>query len=484
MAMSHDENARSIVIIGAGPGGLCMAIKLREAGIRDFVILEEASGLGGTWYHNRYPGLCCDIPSYLYSFSFEPKRDWSRPFPPQPEILAYLEDVADRYEIAPHIRFDTKVEAARWNEESGTWHVSSTRGEFVSRVLISAVGMLNVPKWPDIPGLEAFNGKLLHSARWDSDLDVAGSSLAVIGSAATAVQMAPELAREAGQLYLYQRSPTWVLPRENDPFSEEELARFAHDPDAARSERDRIFNEIDPHITFPNRQLRALSEAAGLEHLRIVEDPEVRKKLTPRVPWGCQRPLFSNSWFPMFNRPNVELIADPIERITEDSIVSGDGEARRVDVIVAATGFHATRFLSVIDVTGRGGLRLEDAWAEGPEAYLGIATRGFPNLFMLYGPNTNNGSIITLLEFQVEYVVRQLARMDAEAIRWMEVRADVMKRYNEQLQRELDSVEVWQVSCPNYYRAASGRIVTQWPNTMSEYQKRASQPDPDAYEVG
>jgi cation diffusion facilitator CzcD-associated flavoprotein CzcO len=482
--MSHHEDVRRIVIVGAGPGGLCMAIKLREAGIRDFVILEKASGLGGTWYHNRYPGLCCDIPSYLYSYSFAPKRDWSRPYPSQAEILAYLQDVAAEHEIVPHIQFDTKVEAARWEEESGTWHVSSTRGELVSRVLISAVGMLNVPKWPDIPGLEAFDGKLLHSARWDPDLDVAGTDLAVIGSAATAVQMAPELAQEVARLYLYQRSPTWVLPRENDPFTAEELARFADDPDAARAEREKIFAVIDPHITFSNRQICELSEEAGLRNLLTVEDPEVRRKLTPQVPWGCQRPLFSTTWFPMFNRSNVELIVEPIERVTAGSIVSGDGQSRRVDIIVAATGFHATRFLSAIDVTGRGGLRLADAWADGPEAYLGVATPGFPNVFMLYGPNTNNGSIITLLEFQVEYVVRQLARMEAEGIRWMEVRGDVTKRYNEQLQRELDAVEVWQATCHNYYRAASGRIVTQWPNTMSEYRRRASRPDPDAYEVG
>jgi cation diffusion facilitator CzcD-associated flavoprotein CzcO len=482
--MPHHENVRRIVIIGAGPGGLCMSIKLRAAGIRDFVILEEAPGLGGTWYHNRYPGLCCDIPSYLYSFSFAPKRDWSRPYPPQTEILAYLEDVAAKYEIVPHIIFDAKVEAARWNEESCTWRVSSTRGEFVSRVLISAVGMLNTPKWPDIRGLEAFGGKLLHSARWNSDLAVSGSALAVIGSAATAVQLAPELAKDVAQLYVYQRSPTWVLPRDNDPFTDEQLARFAHEPDAALAERERIFNAIDPHIAFSSREVCALAEAAGLQNLSAVEDPAVRKKLTPRVPWGCHRPLFSNAWFPMFNRSNVELVVEPIDRITDDSIVSGGGDVRRVDIIVAATGFDATCFLSAIDVTGRDGLRLEAAWAEGPEAYLGIAMRGFPNLFTLYGPNTNNGSIITMLEFQVEYVMRQLARMGAEGIEWMEVRGDVMRRYNEQLQRELDAVEVWQASCHNYYRAASGRIVTQWPSTMSEYRRRTSRPDADAYEVG
>jgi cation diffusion facilitator CzcD-associated flavoprotein CzcO len=219
LTVSHGEDIRKIIIIGAGPGGLCMAIKLLEAGISDFVILEEASGVGGTWYHNRYPGLCCDIPSYLYSFSFAPKRDWSRPYPSQPEILAYLEDVAATYDLVPRIRFNTKVEAARWNEEGATWHVSSTRGEFASHVLVSAVGMLNTPQWPDVPGLTNFGGKLFHSARWDSDVDLSGSSLAIIGSAATAVQMAPELASEAAQLYLYQRSATWVLPRENEPFT-------------------------------------------------------------------------------------------------------------------------------------------------------------------------------------------------------------------------------------------------------------------------
>jgi cation diffusion facilitator CzcD-associated flavoprotein CzcO len=482
--MPQPEDIRGITIIGAGPGGLCMAIQLKAAGIRDFVILEEAPGLGGTWYHNRYPGLCCDIPSYLYSFSFAPKRDWSRPYPAQAEILAYLQNVAAEYEIVPHIVFDAKVGVARWNEESCTWRVSSTRGEFVSRVLISAVGMLNTPKWPDISGLETFGGTLLHSARWDPGLNVSGRTLAIIGSAATAVQMAPELAKEVAQLYVYQRSPTWVLPRDNEPFTGEELARFAREPDAALAERERIFNEIDPHIAFASREVCEMAAAAGAQSLSAVEDPVVREKLTPRVPWGCQRPLFSNTWFPMFNRSNVELVGEPIDRITEDAIVSGAGDVRRVDIIVAATGFDATCFLSAIDVTGRGGLRLDAAWADGPEAYLGIATRGFPNLFMLYGPNTNNGSIITLLEFQVDYVMRQLARMSAEGIQWMEVRGDVLRGYNEQLQRELDAVEVWQAGCNTYYRAASGRIVTQWPSTMSEYRRRSSRPDADAYEIG
>jgi len=298
--------------------------------------------------------------------------------------------------------------------------------------------MLNMPQWPDVSGLEDFGGKLFHSARWDSDRDISSSALAIIGSAATAVQMAPELAREAAQLYLYERSATWALPRENEPFTQEELAPFANDPDAALAERERIFNDIDPQITFANRELCEFCEfceAAGRKHLLVVEDPELRKKLTPQVPWGTQQPLFSATWFPMFNRPNVELVIDPIARITEDSIVSGDGAVRRVDVIIAASGFQTNRFLSTVDVTGRGGLR-------------------------------------------------QLARMDAQGFKRIEVREDVMQRHNEQLQRDLGAVEVWQAECHNYYGAASGRIVTQWPYTMTEYGRRTRLPDPDAYAIG
>ena len=481
--MDRERDLRRIVIIGAGPGGLCTAIKLREAGIEHFVILERASGVGGTWYNNTYPGLECDVRSHLYSYSFAPKKDWTKPYPAQPEILAYLQEIAAKYGILPHVRLETEVLGARWVEDTASWALATNRGTLDARVLISAMGMFNVIRWPDIPGLDDFRGTLFHSARWNHEHDLSGETVAVIGAAASAVQLAPEIAKEVGQLHLFQRSASWVLPKANAPFSEEEIARFVEDPDAARLERAKIYGEVDGGLTFHDPEVRRTCEAAGLNALSRVADPGVRAKLTPTVPWGWHRPLVTNEWFPMFNRPNVELVSEPIERITADAIVTTDGSVRRVDTIVAATGFDVGRFLSAIQVTGRDGLQLEDAWRDGARAYLGITTTGFPNVFMLYGPNTNNGSILTMLEYQADYIVRQIVRMVAEGIAWIDVRREAMDRYDDQVQRELAEVEVWQVACHNYYRAPSGRIVTQWPKPMAEYRRRTSVPDADAYET-
>jgi cation diffusion facilitator CzcD-associated flavoprotein CzcO len=488
---SADREARApgapwkIAIIGAGPGGLCMAIELRKAGIEDFVILEKGSGVGGTWRHNTYPGLSCDVRSHLYSFSFEPKRDWTRPYPDQPEILAYLEQVAARYEIGSHLRTQTEIRSARWDEGHALWELFTAEGERIeAQIVVSAMGMFNELQWPEIPGLRDFRGTLFHAARWNHAHDLRGGHVAVIGSAATAVQMIPEVARLAGQLYVYQRSANWVLPKENDPFSAEQLARFVQEPDAARKEREKIFGEVEERCTFSDPQMRRDAEAAGRRALAGVADPEVRRKLTPSVPWGCHRPLVTNDYYPTFNRPNVELVTDGIERIGSESIVTSDGKERKVDTIVLATGFQVTRFLSAIGVTGRNGLRLDDEWRDGARAYLGVSVPGFPNVFMLYGPNTNNGSILQMLEYQVEFVLRQIQRMQTGNLAWMDVRREALERYDALIQQELAEIEVWQAACHNYYRAGSGRIVTQWPNTMSEYRRRCWNSPLEAYEIG
>ena len=478
-----ERNAPRIVIMGAGPGGMCTAIKLLEAGIDDFIILERSSGVGGTWYNNTYPGLECDVRSHLYSFSFVPKRDWTRPYPSQPEILAYLETVAEKYRLLPYVRLGTEVRSARWDEQAMTWRLATNRGSFHAPLLVSAIGMFNVIRWPDIPGLRDFGGTLFHSSRWDHRHDLSGRSVAVIGSAASAIQLTPEIAPLVGRLFLFQRSASWVLPKANAPFTQEEIDRFVNDPSAARIERAKIFAEVEGGLTFADPGMRRQCEVAGMQALSAVRDPDVRARLTPKVPWGCHRPLATNDFYPMFNRPNVELITQPIERITVDSVVTADRVTRRVDTIIAATGFEAGRFLSAIEVTGRGGKRLEDAWAGGAEAYLGITTSGFPNVFMLYGPNTNNGSILTMLEYQADYIVRQIVRMIAKGIAGIDVRREAMDRYNAQVQRELSEVEVWQVACHNYYRGPSGRIVTQWPNPMEEYRRRTLVSDADAYET-
>jgi cation diffusion facilitator CzcD-associated flavoprotein CzcO len=474
---------RRIVIIGAGPGGLCLGIKLLAAGYENFVILEQADGVGGTWRHNTYPGAACDVPSHLYAFSFEPNADWTRTYATQPEILEYFEHCAAKYGLESHLRLRTPARSARWDDVRQVWHVATDDDELEADVLVGAVGMFNETNWPDIDGLDTFPGTTFHSARWDHDHDLTRERVAVIGSGASAVQLIPPVAAQAAELFLFQRQPQWVAPKLDPAYEPDQLAQFRADPSIVEELRSQIFERIDPLLTFSNPDLLRMSETAGRQNLALVEDPDVRQRLTPAVPFGCHRPLISNDYYPVFNLPHVELVSEPIERIDGDTIVTGDGRLRAVDTIIVATGFATTRYLAVIDIVGRHGLRLDDAWEGGAQAYLGIATTGFPNLFMLYGPNTNNGSILFMIECQSDYIVGMLGLMDAERLASVDVRSDVLEQYNDALQRDLDGIEVWHAGCHGYYRVASGRIVTQWPHSMSEYHARTARPDLDAYEL-
>jgi cation diffusion facilitator CzcD-associated flavoprotein CzcO len=298
------------------------------------------------------------------------------------------------------------------------------------------------------------------------------------------VQLVPEVAKIAGRLSVFQRSPNWVAPKDDIPYTTEQLERFRADPAASQAERDKIWAWVDVAQTFASAEMREAARQRGLANLALVEDPDVRRRLTPSYPYGCKRPLISNDWYPAFNRPNVELVTEPIARVTADAVVTADGRERPFDTIVLATGFETTHFLAAIEVTGRHGGKLNDAWADGAQAYLGITTSGFPNLFMLYGPNTNNGSIIFQIECQVAYLLRQLERLERAGLTWMDVKQDVMDDYNRRLEHDLDHVEVWSAAaCHNYYRNGAGRIVTQWPHGMGTYRQWTSAPDPDAYEV-
>ena len=488
----HDQNAEQngsagkhrIVIGGAGPGGICMAIKLKEAGIEDFVMLERASGVGGTWFNNRYPGLSCDLPSHLYSFSFEQKLDWTRHYAYQPEIQAYMQHCVDKYGLAPHIRFNTPVVAARWDAARSEWQINTGEGAaIVADIFISAVGMFNEIRSPEIAGVENFSGQLLHTARWPEQVDLAGKTIAVIGSAASAVQLIPEIAPHADQLYLYQRTANWVLPKEDGPFSAEELRNMRADPSISLGIRKTFYDFVDDFFTFSNTPLMDDLNRQGRENLQVVADPETRRKLTPQLPLGAQRPLFSNDFYPVFNQPNVELVTDAIETLTMDGVRTKDGVERKVDTVILATGYAANKFLSVIDVNGRDGIRLKDLWREGPQAYLGITTAGFPNLFMLYGPNTNNGSILQMIECQVEYIVRKLKEMETNDFAWIDVRKDVMDNYNETVQKDIFAIDVWRLLGSKYYRSDSGRVVTQCPYNMTAFKARTSVPDLDAFET-
>jgi cation diffusion facilitator CzcD-associated flavoprotein CzcO len=298
------------------------------------------------------------------------------------------------------------------------------------------------------------------------------------------VQLVPEVAKVTARLHVFQRSANWVLPKEDAPFAPDQIAALTADPAALEAARAEALETVGAGFAFVNEQTRQACEALGIQNISVVEDPELREKLTPTTPWGCQRPLFSNVYYPTFNRPNVELVTDPIARITPTGVVTAEGVEREVDVIVYATGYQTTRYISAIDVVGRDGLDIDDAWADGAHAYLGITTAGFPNLFMLYGPNTNHGSIITMIEYQVDYVVRMLERMDREGLTWVDVRPETVRAYDERIQRDLDEVTVWDAGCHQYYRVPSGRIVTQWPHSMFTYRDWLRAPDPDdAYEV-
>jgi cation diffusion facilitator CzcD-associated flavoprotein CzcO len=473
-----------IVVVGAGPGGLCMGVKLKAAGFEDFLILEREDGVGGTWRRNRYPGAACDVPSALYSFSFEIKTDWSRPYGTQPEILAYLEHIAESYGLLPHCRFGAEVRGAAWDEASTRWKVELRSGEVLDAdVVVSALGMFNEVAIPDIEGLDSFRGTMFHSAQWDWNHDLTGEAVGVIGSAASAVQFVPEVAEVAGRLHLFQRTANWVVPKADTPYTDEQLAAFRADPSLVRAIREETFRVLDAVITFSNPEILAQAEGAVLAALEAVEDPAVREQLRPVHPYGCKRPLLSNDFYPTFNRPNVELVVEPIAEVTAHAIVTADGRERPVDTIVLATGFQTTRYLSAIDVVGRGGRHIDDAWRDGACAYLGVTTSGFPNLFMLYGPNTNNGSILTMIEYQTDYVIGWLTRMVGEGLAWIDVRPEPMERYNDELQEGIAGVTVWHAGCNGYYRTPTGRVVTQWPYSMSEFGARVAKPDEDAYEV-
>ena len=473
-----------ITIMGAGPGGLCMAIKLREAGFENFTIVEKGDQIGGTWNWNRYPGCACDIPSHLYSFSFDVKLDWSRPYAPQPEILEYLEGIAEKYGILPFCRFGQGVERANWDDATSTWTVTLADGsKLESDVLVSAIGMFNSIVIPDIPGLDDFEGTMFHSSRWDWEHSLEGETVGVIGSAASAVQLVPEIVKEAGQVHMFQRTANWVLPKEDDPYTEEQLEHFRNDPSAAAEVRQAIFDGIETGQAFYDRAVREETEKVVLDALAVVEDPEVREKLVPTHEWGCKRPLFSNDYYAAFNRENLELVTDGIERITKDGVVTADGRERKLDTLVLATGFSSIEYLSAISVTGRGGLDLEDAWSDGAVAYQGVTTSGFPNLFMLYGPNTNQGSLITMIEWEVDHAVDHIQRIVDENLAWVDVRADLQAAYNEQMQKDIEAVEPWTDGCNNYYRHESGRVVTQWPKNMTAYRELISEIDPDAFET-
>jgi cation diffusion facilitator CzcD-associated flavoprotein CzcO len=472
----------SVAIVGAGLGGLCAGIRLKQSGFDTFSILEKAAAVGGTWRDNSYPGCCCDVPVVLYQFSFAPSASWSHVFPRQGEMQRYCDDLVRTFELQRHLSLGEEITSAVWDETRSLWRLTSANGAtHESNALVAALGQLNRPLLPQIEGRDSFRGPAFHSARWDHSVDLAGKRVAVIGSAASAVQIIPEVAQRVQQLIVFQRTPNWIVPRLDRAITAEESALVMTAPHVAGLQRELLYQNAD-HLFWQafswTPQGREAYTRIALNHLAAqVPDEALRRKLTPAYPIGCKRVLFADDYYPALQQANVTLETRGIARISPEGIELTDGTRHPVDVIVYATGFETTGWHWSMDVVGRDGVHLHDAWSQAPEAYLGITVAQFPNFFVLYGPNTNLGhnSITFMLERQVEYVLQVLKAMESRSLAAVEVRQSAQERVNRQLQQELAHTTWADPHCRSWYKNESGVITQNWSSHTRDYAKATEQ---------
>ena len=468
----------AIVIIGSGFAGLCMAIQLKQAGYHDFVILEKNDDLGGTWRDNKYPGCACDVPSHMYSYSFELNPGWSRMFAPQEEIWAYMRRCVDKYGVAAHIHYGCEVERLEWDDSARRWHVHITSGElYTTRAIVSGIGALHVPSVPEIPGAGRFAGSAFHSAQWDASCNLAGKRVAAVGTGASAIQFVPQIAKEADQVYVFQRTPPWIHPRPDFEIPPAVRTMFAAAPPTMRAFRDGIYWLLETRaVGFAvHPKLMAPLQRMAERHIeRQIDDPALRAKVTPDYMVGCKRLLLSSDYYPALTRPNVDLVTDHIAEITETGLVCADGSAYDVDVIIYGTGFKTVEAVAEMNVAGRDGVKLQDIWRGGMEAYHGITVAGFPNFFMLLGPNTGLGhnSVVFMIESQVQHVMSCLRLIATQKADTIEVRPAALRRFNDGIQRRLRRAVWSQGGCKSWYLDDEGVNRALWPGFSFEYWAR------------
>jgi cation diffusion facilitator CzcD-associated flavoprotein CzcO len=476
-----------VAIVGAGFSGLAMSIKLSELGIDDQVVLERGEKAGGTWWFNTYPGCGCDVPSHLYSFSFAPNPDWTRTYSRQPEIEAYLQRVADDFGVTPKLRLGTTVTGAEWDEEDSRWVVETSGGQLRARVLVSAAGALSDPKTPDVEGLETFKGHTFHSAQWDHDYDVSGKRIAVIGTGASAIQFVPAIAPDVAQMHVFQRTAPWIMPHTDRPISERERRLYKRFPALQKLVRGGIYSARELLVLGFVKQPRLMKgvEKLARKHMdRQISDPELRRKVEPGYTIGCKRILPSNNWYPALQRDNVELVTDPIARVTERGVVTAGGAEHEVDAIIFGTGFNVIDMPVARYVRGRAGRTLDECWKGSPRAHMGSTVPGFPNLFMLLGPNTGLGhsSMVYMIESQVAYVAGALKEMRRRGAATVEVRREVVERFNAAIDRRMKDT-VWTTGCKSWYLDDTGRNGTLWPDWTFMFRRRAERFDSAEYEI-
>jgi cation diffusion facilitator CzcD-associated flavoprotein CzcO len=479
-----------VVIVGTGFSGLGMAIQLKKAGRDDFVVLEKAHDVGGTWRDNTYPGCACDIQSHMYSFSFEQNPDWTRSYSPQQEIWDYLRRVTEKYHVREHIRFGTEMTSARWDAEDKRWHLHARNGdEYVTRFLVSGIGALHIPQIPELPGLPDFKGETFHSATWNHDYDLRGKRVAVLGTGASSIQFVPEIAPEVQSLTLFQRTPPWIMPKPDFAIPGWAKRLFRAVPATQRVFRDAIYWLLEARaIGFNGRPgVMKLAERIAKRHMaRQIADPELRRKLTPKYTMGCKRVLVSNDYFPALVRDNVQVVTSGVAQVREHSVVAADGTEHEVDAIIFGTGFHVTDAFDYLDVVGINGVNLAKQWQnQGIQTHKGITVSGFPNLFFLLGPNTGLGhnSVVFMIESQIRYVAEAIGIVERSRAGALNVRPEVQDEFNEQIQRKL-ARGVWsQGGCDSWYLDAMGVNRTVWPGYTWRYWLETRKVDPADFEL-
>jgi cation diffusion facilitator CzcD-associated flavoprotein CzcO len=476
-----------VAVVGAGFGGLAAAIRLKQRGDDDFLVFERADRLGGTWRDNSYPGCACDIPSHLYSYSFALNPGWSRTFSPQPEIWNYLEACATRFGVRPHLRLGHEVLAATWDERDRHWRIDTSGGTYTADVVIAAAGPLAEPAVPDLPGLPTFAGTAFHSARWRHDHDLTGRRVAVVGTGASAAQFVPEIVDRVASLRLFQRTPAWIMPRRDRAFTPAEHRLYRAVPAAQRLARAGVYTSREVFaLLFLHPRLMRFANRGALRHLReSVPDPALRAKLTPGYLMGCKRIVVSSDFLPAVARPNVEVVTEGIREVRPQGMVTVDGAVHDVDTIIFGTGFHVSDMPIAERIRGRGGRTLADAWQGSPKAYLGVTVHGFPNLFLLLGPNTGLGhtSVVYMIESQVAYILSALSYLDRTGAGVVEPRAEAQADFVSTVDGRMVNTVWSRGGCHSWYLDATGRNSTIWPGFTWRYRRRLRRFDPAAYHV-
>jgi cation diffusion facilitator CzcD-associated flavoprotein CzcO len=481
------KRSLSVAIVGGGFGGVGAAVLLRRAGYEDITIFEKRDRLGGVWEHNTYPGAACDVPSHLYEFSFEPNPRWSRRYAPQAEIQDYIEGVARRHGVLDSVRTGTEVRRAEWDAERRRWLLETSEGPAEADILIPACGQLSVPKLPAIAGLDEFSGPVFHTARWRHDVDLTGKRVAVIGTGCSAIQTVPAIQPIVEQIDVYQRSPGWTMPKMDFAYSERAKRLFARLPALQRLDRKATFAFMDLGAAAMTSQRWLLAPFRALGRRQIdgaIEDPELRAKVTPSDEVGCKRIMLTDQWYPTLTRPNVELVTDPIAEVTATAIRMADGSERPADAIILATGFDSHAFVAPMEVVGRDGRTLSEEWSPAAHAYLGLSVPGFPNMFLIYGPNTNGGtgSVIYVIEAAVAHVVAAMEALTLTGSRQIEVSRGVEEAFNRELRAALAGT-VWHTGCASWYLDENGNDPNQWPWLWSTYRRRTAQIGPGVYQL-